>query len=189
MTDPFEVLKQLEARVAKAEQRIPELEELLDRSAVNVQDREAKLGEAYAKLEKYERLANEMREVFGLASRDSLNPPVSTGATGSQEISVRDPSRIIEVSDPQEALQVTTLSLRGQIAKLILDGNLAKGLISAKSVRAQLLQEFGKAAEEWDIETITKELKELAAPPYRLFIFTSNRMWRLRANSEKRIKE
>jgi hypothetical protein len=108
------------------------------------------------------------------------NAPVQYDVKAPIRVEVNDPARIIDASETLEPLKVDTYSLRGQVAKLIEEGTFKGGqMFSAKGLREKLVSQFGSAAEKWDVETVEQELKDLSAPPWRLFI-ASNNAYRIR---------
>jgi hypothetical protein len=129
-----------------------------------------------------DRLGALTQEVKKLGQQYGPLLAIPTGrGDGPLTLEVNDPARIVEVSETLEPLKVDTYSLRGQVAKLIEEGAFSDGrFFSWKGLQEKLLSQFGSAAEKWDQESIGRELKDLAAPPFRLFYLASNSMYRIR---------
>jgi hypothetical protein len=119
--------------------------------------------------------AERERELEKLRAIDKPNNPVPNSAPvvedkpseNSETMEVHEPVQLISVKDYKGTLTAETTTLMGQIAGLILEKNLDAGKrYILKNIRELLRQEYEG---QWDENEVMQALRNMVAPPYRLF--------------------
>ncbi len=177
--DAEKKLADIEQRLKMAEQKhraIEEYRQELDKASTELKETTAAWR---AGLELTKALENQVREKnerilqlekdadFGRRFRElllSINPPISTGASG--KLSVEDPVAVVAVEDSLLPVKVDTTTVLGQIAKLIQEG-VWPDKVKVSDARLLLVNNFNAG---WNEDDIMSALRQMTGVGYRLFV-------------------
>jgi hypothetical protein len=118
-------------------------------------------------------------------------PPEPARNEDLQTMEVHEPVQLIAVQDFKGTLTAETTTLMGQIAQLVLEKRVEpEKRMLIKHIKVMLVEEFEG---QWGDGEIMQALRNMTAPPYRLFVHevdNQKRNWfRLRDRAVKQVKQ